>query len=73
MTSGPLKDMAVRIIPMIATTNQMKTRTNPKMKVHARFSTHFLAKQVTPQIPAKTDSAANPINTPKDEVANYFT
>jgi hypothetical protein len=39
--------------------------------VHARFSAHFLAKQVAPQIPVSRAIAEKPISTPKDEVANF--
>ena len=39
--------------------------------VQARFSAHFLAKQVAPQIPVSTAIAENPISTPKEEVANF--
>jgi len=41
------------------------------MMVHALLSTHFLARQVTPQTPVRRAIAEKPISTPNEEVANF--
>ena len=73
MTSGPLNDTEVRMMPIIANTIQMSTSKNPYINVQALFSMHFFARQVTPQMPAKTARPENPISTPKEDVANLAT
>ena len=41
------------------------------MMVHALFSAHLLARQVTPQMPVSRAIAENPISTPNEDVANF--